>query len=77
MGYNQTSKFCLYCQKMVLAQRKTPNHILHLLLSIFTSGLWLIVWILLIITKGSWRCCHCGNKVKHNSIPKKFRIKSA
>jgi hypothetical protein len=31
----------------VLVWGKRPNHILHLLLSIITVGIWIIVWILL------------------------------
>jgi len=31
-------------QEIIIAENKT-NHILHLLLSIFTGGLWLIVWL--------------------------------
>ena len=30
----------------VAKENKGTNHILHLLLSIFTAGLWLIVWLL-------------------------------
>ncbi|TDE99009.1 hypothetical protein EXU48_02140 [Occultella glacieicola] len=29
----------------------TPNHILHLLLSVFTAGLWLIGWLVVTITQ--------------------------
>ena len=31
---------------VLLAQKKKTNHILHLLLSLVTGGLWLIVWLL-------------------------------
>jgi Na+-transporting NADH:ubiquinone oxidoreductase subunit NqrC len=34
----------------VFSKGKRPNHILHLLLTIFTLGLWGIVWIFLAIT---------------------------
>lgn len=30
----------------VLVQGHRPNHVLHLLLTVFTLGLWLIVWII-------------------------------
>lgn len=33
----------------VIVKGKRPNHILHLLLTIFTLGLWAIVWIVLAI----------------------------
>jgi hypothetical protein len=31
---------------VLLSQKKQTNHVLHLLLSIVTGGLWLIVWLL-------------------------------
>ncbi len=34
----------------VLIKGKKVNHILHLILSILTAGIWLIVWLLLVIT---------------------------
>jgi hypothetical protein len=36
----------------VIAFGKSPNHILHLLLSIITAGIWLVVWLLLAVTGG-------------------------
>lgn len=37
-----------------MANRKKTNHILHLLLSIVTSGLWIPVWILITISDGAY-----------------------
>jgi len=37
-----------------------PNHVLHLILTILTGGLWLIVWIILALRRGSLRCVRCG-----------------
>lgn len=34
-----------------LVKGKRPNHVLHLILTIITAGLWGIVWIILAITK--------------------------
>lgn len=34
----------------VISKGHRPNHILHLLLTIFTLGLWAIVWIIVSIT---------------------------
>jgi len=63
MGIAHTEKYCKRCEKHVLAQKKTANHILHLLLSIFTAGLWIIMWILVGIRIGGWRCSQCGLKI--------------
>jgi hypothetical protein len=39
----------------VLVSGKRPNHILHLLLSIVTLGIWLIVWIIIAMTSKEHR----------------------
>lgn len=33
-----------------LLKGKKPNHVLHLILSLITAGLWLIVWLVLVLT---------------------------
>jgi hypothetical protein len=38
-----------------IAKGHRPNHILHLILSIVTAGLWLIVWLLIVIFGGEKR----------------------
>jgi hypothetical protein len=35
---------------VVLVKGKDPNHILHLLLSVITAGLWLPVWFVMAVT---------------------------
>ena len=63
-SYKETSKFCKTCNKQVLARRKGVNHILHLILSLFTFGIWVIIWILVVVKNivvvGEWRCSTCG-----------------
>ena len=39
----------------VMVKGKDVNHILHLILSLVTAGLWLLVWLLLIVTGGEKR----------------------
>jgi hypothetical protein len=41
--------------QVVLVSGHRPNHILHLLLSLITLGLWLPVWLLLTIFGGEKR----------------------
>ena len=62
MSWQEKSKYCKRCQRDVLVRRKGTNHILHLLLTVLTGGLWLIVWILVSIKIGGWRCTYCGIK---------------
>ena len=38
---------------VMLSKKKKTNHILHLLLSIITAGIWIIVWILVAASNGS------------------------
>ena len=40
-------------KEAVAARQKKPNHILHLLITIFTIGLWLPVWAILAFSS-SW-----------------------
>ena len=64
MGLKNTGKFCGHCQRQVMAQGSTPNHLLHLFLSIITAGLWIIMWIIISIgSTGGWRCTQCGGRV--------------
>jgi hypothetical protein len=39
----------------VLVKGHRPNHVLHLILSVLTAGLWLIVWAIIAITGGEKR----------------------
>lgn len=63
MGEDKKGGYCPYCQQQRLLIKDTPNHILHLLLAIFTAGLWLFIWILLCLLSGTakWRCTQCGS----------------
>ena len=55
-------EYCHDCKRYVLAQRKGTNHVLHLLLSVITVGLWVIIWILLCIPIDGWYCPNCGGE---------------
>lgn len=39
----------------VMVRGKRPNHLLHFFLSIFTAGLWLIIWFCLAVFGGEKR----------------------
>lgn len=60
MGTEYVRGYCPNCQENVLGVRKGTNHVLHLLLSIITFGIWIIIWILVSIKIGGWRCSVCG-----------------
>ncbi len=65
MGIEQTQKYCQDCKQNVLAEKTKTNHILHLLLTIFTGGIWVIIWILATVASKvkAWKCSHCGRDV--------------
>jgi hypothetical protein len=73
MGIQKRRMFCEEEVAMVLAERQTPNHVLHLLLSVFTGGAWIPIWILVtLFGSGAYRCHRCGAKT-HGYVPKKYK----
>jgi len=64
MGQINTGAYCKHCKEDVMAVKPTPNHVLHLLLSLISFGLWIPVWILItIVGVGAFRCTKCGNPI--------------
>ena len=61
MAQDKRSGFCESCNKRRVTVRKGTNHILHLLLTLSTLGLWLIVWFGSAVLSGAWRCTQCGS----------------
>lgn len=59
-------RYCPRCEASRLAARPQPNHILHLLITLFAVGLWLPVWIALTwrARMGAWRCQACGAETR-------------
>jgi hypothetical protein len=73
MGVSKKRMYCPEERSMVLAERQTPNHVLHLLLSVVTAGFWLPVWLLAAIwAAGPYRCPRCGEKTLWRA-PKEHR----
>lgn len=60
--YQQMPGYCQNCGIVTLNQR-IPHNLLHLLLTIGTWGLWLVVWIILLLKSESWHCTKCGRIV--------------
>ncbi len=61
MPLEYKSGVCVNCNEVRKVFRNKPNHLLHLLLTFLTGGVWAIVWIFVAIRFGGWRCDHCGN----------------
>lgn len=81
MGTHQAPRFCPACNTRVIGMRNTPNHILHLLLSLVTMGLWLPVWLIIGATSDSrYYCLNCGEStdwIHTGRIPRNARRVSA
>lgn len=62
MADYRASIFCESCGRRVLATRPQPSHVLHLMLSLVTFGLWIPVWLVAAALAGTapWRCNQCG-----------------
>ena len=63
MALEQIPRYCPTCRKQVIAIRAGTNHMVHLLLTLLTGGIWLIIWLLAAIKIGGWKCMHCGRKL--------------
>ena len=63
------SLICKTCGKRTLHTKGSINHILHLLLSIITGGLWIIVWVIIAIffSDDTWRCTICGKSASFSN----------
>jgi hypothetical protein len=59
----KTQKYCKSCCCRSLAERPDTNHILHFLITMFTCGLWVVVWFILAMQGGRFRCSKCGTNV--------------
>lgn len=60
------SGYCKNCGKKVRIERPSTSHVLHLILSVLTCGLWIPIWILCSIRIGGWRCVSCGSIVSRS-----------
>jgi DNA-directed RNA polymerase subunit RPC12/RpoP len=62
----QSSGVCPDCGERRLIASRKPNHLLHLILTIITVGLWAVIWFF-IAWSGEfhkWRCQNCGTQVQ-------------
>ena len=72
MAYQEGTGYCEVCDRQVMIRRKTVNHVLHLLLTIFFGAIsfgvgaliWMCVWFISAKSPGEWRCTVCGRVAK-------------
>lgn len=59
-----TQRYCDCCAAQRPFEKPSINHVLHLFLSVLTSGVWILVWIILASSAESKlsRCRSCGGE---------------
>jgi hypothetical protein len=63
MPSEQVVVFCESCKKTTLHIKQGINHILHLILTIITFGIWAIMWLgIALFTSDTPQCSKCGFK---------------
>lgn len=63
MAEEVSTGYCKVCAKQTKIARPGTNHILHLILTVITFGIWSVIWLLSAIKIGGWRCATCGARV--------------
>ncbi len=61
MAHRVEYHHCENCRDVMPFNKDVANHVLHLLVSIFTCGLWVIAWAIIALSSGEMRCGNCGN----------------
>jgi len=57
----QVMMYCKQCKARTLHVQPSTSHVLHFLLSLITFGLWLIVWMIVIVNnRNQGQCTACG-----------------
>jgi hypothetical protein len=73
MPFSESAGFCPYCNRQVLIRKETPRNTFHLLMCIFTCGLWVFVWICANFLNlfAKYRCSVCGSQISSNYAQQK------
>jgi hypothetical protein len=69
MAVAQTSGWCHVCQQQRMMTKPRINHVLHLILTLVTLGVWGFVWLTLGIISSAkgFRCTQCDTKAGHGA----------
>jgi hypothetical protein len=60
MSQRRVTIYCRNCRHSTLGYQERPNHVLHLIATLFLCGAWLPVWLLLCCLPGPKKCGRCG-----------------
>lgn len=72
------NRWCNRCQRNVRHDRDQPNHVLHLLLTVFTFGFWIVIWLLAGFCSlfNHYFCAVCGARYAKPITVPSFRMMS-
>jgi len=70
MGIIEKQAYCDKCDKDVRVTKKGINHLLHFLLLILTSGVWVFPWLLCIAynSLSTYRCVGCEKEISPKKV---------
>lgn len=57
-----TRAYCKACKSQTPHEVTGPNHMRHLLVTVFTAGLWFPVWLFRALTVKNKNCRECGKR---------------
>lgn len=66
MAWKHENRVCNHCGHLQTVKIKKPNHILHIILSIVTAGVWLVIYAAAAMESlgvASPKCVKCGKKM--------------
>lgn len=65
MSFKQEFFYCRCCRHNTLHGRNGLNNWVHFFLTLLTAGIWLVIWLPLLVANGvstSYKCITCGTK---------------
>ncbi len=73
---NQLMKSCKHCGKVAMHYEPSTSHSAHLLMSIITAGLWLLVWPWFVFSHHrKAQCSICGRPARDNRTKRNKAIR--
>ena len=66
---NFDMRYCRKCERVTMHVGPSTSHLLHLVLTVFTVGVWLPVWIFIAVrNEFSYDCTSCDGRLMHEAI---------
>jgi hypothetical protein len=66
---NMDMRFCKVCKRKTLHVGPSTSHVLHLILTVFTTGVWFPAWIFVSIrNEFSYECTQCDGTIVDDKV---------